>query len=1027
MGWKNNRGKRLAGFVLSIMALMGLAATKSDAAEVFPPGGAPGVYNHDPAQPINVIADTEFITIANSDLFLSMGRGKNCGGSIGVFTTPNNSTDPSTILTNGSAASGTLFYYGKLIPPSGIRLYGTRVFVRVDGGINGGRNGFDYEFGQPDTTKGGIWLTVPYQVNSHLVARWQTYPHAPLAGTGNGGGTGGGGTGGGGTGGGGTTVTSIDPKIEVDLVASFVHDQVRFQFNIINNDTGHTHTVGLAFLQDHAFDPSDFSLSAPIIIPNRPYIRTETSLGGNEVPSTWLVRRAGSTAGGTGTSQAIHTVQGILRPTATSGNEPTVPSRFVLGRGRLLEGSDPPPTSTTGTTGTTTSVAGPSGRYFDSIWGFVPNPNIRFDTPGSQDGAIVNFYDEQTIAPGQNIPIYTYIGQGDGTIDAGQPISLYVVAPTALPFSASAATSTFTVSGYVTNLLDLQPGSGVSISPVSLSIDLPTGLQLASGETATKTISSIAPGQEGGVSWSVQSNGAATGTLRFTVTAAANVGSGKVVQRDIIVPTAPAVDLKGNANAKGLYQMVSFPLDFHGVTPSTALFPGQNPDIVAPDLAQFDATTGKYVTVPTFLPGQSYWVRSRITNDAHILLDPTTYPPLSNQIQPTSNAYKKVYNRGWNQIGDPYVYPINFAEVQIFDPDTLAVSSVGDASSPTNQLVLPAVYVYDTSDPSSSNWHYSLVDSIGFTMQPYVGYWLYVKKSNLQFLYPGVDIPGVTVGRAALMGVGFKNKMRSAAVEKLGRGTADNWRLKVSARSTAGFDPDNFIGIAPKATDNMDGYKYSKAPEMNKTLTLDIVHNDWPEGSRLAHDLRSPAPGAKTWDMTVRSSKPNDSVTLSWGSITRDVPRNYRLTLVDGATNQRVNMRSASTHIVNVGQNGLQNVQIVAEPITRGSGVQITSFNVLTAGDATRATRSANIQFTLTRAASQMTINILSGSGRLVRTLNNLSTRDVSGGVATGTALWDLKNQQGTSVAAGQYNVELQVQTEDGQRVRRVQPLVITR
>ena len=265
-------------------------------------------------------------------------------------------------------------------------------------------------------------------------------------------------------------------------------------------------------------------------------------------------------------------------------------------------------------------------------------------------------------------------------------------------------------------------------------------------------------------------------------------------------------------------------------------------------------------------------------------------------------------------------------------------------------------------------------------------------------------------------------------MEKLGRGTSNNWRLKVSAKSPAGYDPDNFIGVAPNATDGMDGYKYSKAPEMNKTLTLEITHKDWPTGTRLAHDLRSPAAGVKTWDMTVRSSKPNDSVTLSWNSISRDVPRNYRLTMVNPVTNERVNMRSAASHIVSVGQDGTQTVQITAEPISRNSGVQITSLDVLTAAGTTgRDTRSANIHFTLTRSAAQMTINVLNGRGQVVRKLTNLSTRDAEGGLSTGSALWDLKNQQGTAVAAGQYNVELQVQTEDGQRVRKVQPLVITR
>ena len=55
---------------------------------------------------------------------------------------------------------------------------------------------------------------------------------------------------GGGTGGGTTTGTTIDPRIEIDMTLSFIHNQARFQFNIINNDIGRSHTVGLVFKQE---------------------------------------------------------------------------------------------------------------------------------------------------------------------------------------------------------------------------------------------------------------------------------------------------------------------------------------------------------------------------------------------------------------------------------------------------------------------------------------------------------------------------------------------------------------------------------------------------------------------------------------------------------------------------------------------------------------------------------------------------------------------------------------------------------
>ena len=136
-------------------------------------------------------------------------------------------------------------------------------------------------------------------------------------------------------------------------------------------------------------------------------------------------------------------------------------------------------------------------------------------------------------------------------------------------------------------------------------------------------------------------------------------------------------------------------------------------------------TTGKYETVTTFTLGQAYWIRSRIAQDQHIPInvDPNNggYAPLTNQVQPTASAFKATYSQGWNQVGNPYVLPINFSEVQIFDPATLTISSVSDAASPVNQVVLPAVYEYDTTDPDPANWHYVLEPSIGFQMQPFKG------------------------------------------------------------------------------------------------------------------------------------------------------------------------------------------------------------------------------------------------------------------------------------------------------------------
>lgn len=1005
-------------------ALLAAAASGLRAQAIVPPQGI-GTWNVGTG---GTLGDNQFTTIGNTELFLTLGAGKNQGGSIGLFTTTTNVVDPSGAFFNP------ILYYGALVPAAtGQRLLGTRVFVRVDGGINGGSGGFDYELGQPDPAKGGAWLLIPSIIGNRIVARWTTYPIVNTFQNGGAGGTGGGGGGLGGGGGGGTTTgLFVNPNIEIDMTLSLVHNQARFQFNIVNNDTGRAHTVGLVFKQELLVNLLDATISAPLRLPNRPYLRTETQLAGGDIPSYFEALFPGTGGGAAATTlNTVHSIRGTLRPTATSGNEPTLPSRFVLGRSSYLEGDVPPASNLTSGGGFVNIYSpGPSGRYFDTIWSFVPNPTIRFDTPGSPFGSAALYFDEQPVAPGQTIPITAYVGQSQTSLDLGTPISLVVTSPDYLNFN----TSTFAVNAYVTNLLDLQQGGGIAVSPVNLSIDLPAGLALAKGDTVTKTIPSIAAGTEGNAAWNVVADGTRVGNLTYTVTASANLGTGKVVQRSIYVPTNPAVDLRGNAVAKGLYQMVSFPLDFQGDPLTTVLFPAEtangNADLVRPDVARYNPATGKYETVTTFQLGQAYWIRSRLATDSHIVLN-NKYLPLANQVQPSASAYRANYTQGWNQIGNPYLYPINFSEVEIFDPTTLAIVPIAEASNSTNQLVSPAVYEYDTSDPSPANWHYVLEPSIGFQMQPFTGYWVFVNRPNLQFLYPGVDEPGVVASRAAVMGVGFSKRLKSVVkAEVLGKGTSDNWRLKVSARSASGYDPDTFIGVAPKATDGNDVYKYAKPPQMNKTLTMDIVHDDWVKGGRYAHDLRSAILTAKTWNMVVHSDKPNESVTVTWPGISRDVPRNYRLTLIDSQTNQQVNMRNSASHVVSTGVDSTRSLQIVAEPASRHDAVQIMEFEVLNNGGSSRAVagasaQSANIHYSVSGDAEAQIV-IRNPRGQVIRTLSNVTSR-AAGGVSTGTALWDLKTQQGVTVATGQYQIELNVKSSTGRSARRVTPFMITR
>src|SRR5262249_39255212 len=153
---------------------------------------------------------------------------------------------------------------------------------------------------------------------------------------------------------------------------------------------------------------------------------------------------------------------------------------------------------------------------------------------------------------------------------------------------------------------------------------------------------------------------------------------------------------KSSSTTQGLFTMFSFPLIFGNTPPSTILGLNSNPPDF--DLVRYNPTTGHYEPVNSFTPGLAYWLRSRLHSDRTILIDSVKFPPLDNQVQPNAVPFKTVYPRGWNKIGNPYIYGIRFSEIQVFDQATLQFIDINTAADPLHQWVLPAVYHYDTND-----------------------------------------------------------------------------------------------------------------------------------------------------------------------------------------------------------------------------------------------------------------------------------------------------------------------------------------
>ncbi len=904
----------------------------------------------------------------------------------------------------------------KIIPPIVHR--GTWLYVRTDGGSWLNRNGWDYYFGGPHKLPPNY--TYFNIVNNRMEMEWFSWtPGTPAFITpngnnavgggepGGGGGTGGGGAGGGGGGGG--TTTAFNPNISIQAQISFVHDFIRMKYTVVNNDTG-IHTVELGFCQDIVAQPRHFGeYDGPLRIPGMPEIYKETLMGGTNVPKYWETF-ANLTTGSTLVYPTLHSLRGVLRPNSLGSLEPSVPSYVAYA-------------STNGIAGGTIPNS-PSTLAND----FLSNPSIELGRPGTggvRDAVVANFYPAITLTPGQSKDVYIYFGQSTTTPDFQPPLTLCVGGPRALLYNhGDFAPTPFVISGYVQNVTDLQRFGGTNSGPVTLSLNLPKGLVLTpDSPPATQQISDTAPGQEAPVSWRVVADGTVNGLLTYSVSvSSAFVPSGKTIQRTVEVPAPTGFVAHGagsSTDSAGTqrWQMISVPLTTGSDLPSEVL--GMN----AGDffLKQYSATAGTYVDVTKLTPGSAYWFKYTKQADQPINLvrpvdpnDPTSalrYNPVDNQVQPDGQKFSEDMPSSWVQVANPYLYQLQFAEIQVQNIATQQVLTFTEAA--IQGWIMPLIWQYDTSDPSPDNWAYRRISNFGETMAPYSGYWIKMRRSGLRFILPGVDTPGAIVTR------GVTASTASAGISGLGA-TATNWSLRLMAKGANTRDTDTYIGVNPKATDGLDNYKGEKPPVMNASVSVDSVNAN----TRLATDLRSPALGRKTWDILVRSVKPGEQVTLSWADIKSSVPRDYSLVLIDKDSNTRRAMGSTTSYAFTTNDQSVRNLQVVAEP-TRGAGrMRVLSLDVTpNATPGSRAVSSVTVNYGLS-AEAQAQIVIRDGRGRTLRTLGS-STRATSG--ATNSAVWDMRDQNGVSLPGGVYQIEVNATTTDGQRDRRVQPFLISR
>jgi len=356
--------------------------------------------------------------------------------------------------------------------------------------------------------------------------------------------------------------------------------------------------------------------------------------------------------------------------------------------------------------------------------------------------------------------------------------------------------------------------------------------------------------------------------------------------------------------------------------------------------------------------------------------------PLTREGTPadTSQPFRIPLQVGWNLIGNPFTFEVDWGQVQVVDPDTN--TSVSLPTAVGKGIVANAL------------WGYSLDRYTATTrMRVWEGYWVYAYRATTLVIPP----------TAASSGASGRSANTSAA----------GWRLTLEVQSGELKDCA-YIGVSRSATAGYDReHDLLKPPPVG----TDYVHISLPRLSWGAHsgvygvDIQ-PATRSASWEFVVESSQPNREVTLRWPDA-QQLPRAANLVLVNLETGERRYLRTTGAYTFRTNANGVSRFRL--EMASSGGLLRIQQVQVQSGRGAQHT-----VAFQLTGDAT-VQVNILAG-GKVVRQLLNQATRS---GVQQAT--WDGRDQSGVALPPGTYTVEIRAVSDDGQVARATAPLVLTR
>lgn len=493
-------------------------------------------------------------------------------------------------------------------------------------------------------------------------------------------------------------------RVQCEQEVRLFHDMVRFKWTITNNDI-YAHQIGLKVHGDIVTDAANGGVvdhDNAISLPGFPLIEKRTLFPGAGFADTRYC------------------------PSFEVFNSARNPRRGVK---VLFDGLNATPPDVIGideysvlaSTGWSYINDPLNGSYVPrAVWGYNISPvgdTIKYNIGYGAAWKPVR------IQPGGKRTIIHYIANPASAHSVAMPnaenprFAAAISGPKALKYAVddaglgSFAPSTFEISAFLEN-----QDTYTDLTNCSFTLILPAGLRLDSSENAyTKTIPQILPSSDQSVSWLVKPDGTRTGVLTYHVAINAYPMGGTVLKRDIHIPA-----MSSQTFSYG-WQQVAVPFSLSNANPATAL--GLPPGSII-RMFRYDpnlpatAPYWPYEDVQLMVPGEAYWLKmSRLAATDMV---PGNF---------TALQWDGVFTRsiplakGWNMIGNPYVYCVTAGETTFYH-ESLGNLSYDEAIA--KGLISKTLWWWNT---TYNTWNWSTQRTA--QIKPWQGYWVKVLDSRV--------------------------------------------------------------------------------------------------------------------------------------------------------------------------------------------------------------------------------------------------------------------------------------------------------